>query len=238
MLVAANPDQAEQQLLAGALGCPTCPGTLRPHGWARRRTVRGPGACRLVATPRRARCGDCSRTHVILPGELVPRRADAAEVIGAALVAKACGDGWRTIADRCGRPPSTVRRWMRAPPRRGPPRAAAPAGRRGGHPAGPGGGGCLEPAAERARGRPAAAAARRRGLPAADLTATAVGAGVHVHRRQPAGSPATPLTASRGASARPESAVTVQTRPVPTPSPCRPGRHRADQPPETRRQTK
>lgn len=51
MLVAASPDQAEQLLLAGGLACPTCPGTLRPHGWARRRTVRGPAARRLVVTP-------------------------------------------------------------------------------------------------------------------------------------------------------------------------------------------
>ncbi|MGB7964315.1 MAG: DUF6431 domain-containing protein, partial [Propionicimonas sp.] len=71
-------------------------------------------ARRLVATPRRARCAGCSRTHVILPGELVPRRADSAEVIGQALVDKARGAGWRTIAARTGSAPSTVRRWLRS----------------------------------------------------------------------------------------------------------------------------
>ena len=114
MLVAASPDQAEQTLLAGQLACPTCQGVLRPHGWARRRTIRGPGARRLVVTPRRARCPSCARTHVVLPAELVPRRADSAEVIGQALVDKALGAGWRTIAERTGHSPSTVRRWLRA----------------------------------------------------------------------------------------------------------------------------
>lgn len=51
---------------------------------------------------------------MILPGELVPRRADSAEVIGQALVDKARGAGWRTIAARTGSAPSTVRRWLRS----------------------------------------------------------------------------------------------------------------------------
>ncbi|MDN5804233.1 MAG: helix-turn-helix domain-containing protein [Microlunatus sp.] len=44
------------------------------------------------------------------------RRADATEVIGAALHAKAAGAGYRTIAVRLGRPVSTVRRWLRRVP--------------------------------------------------------------------------------------------------------------------------
>jgi len=44
----------------------------------------------------------------------MPRRADAAEVVGAALVAKADGRGWRRIAAELDRPPATVRRWLRA----------------------------------------------------------------------------------------------------------------------------
>lgn len=116
--VITTPDQqfAEQDLLAGRMRCPRCPGALRPHGWARRRTVRGPGEQRLAVTPRRARCPDCRSTHVLLPGELVPRRADSASVIGQALVDKALGHGWRSIAERAGRPESTVRRWLRAAP--------------------------------------------------------------------------------------------------------------------------
>ena len=47
--------------------------------------------------PRRARCAGCGRTAV-LPAWCVPRRADAGEVSGAALVAKAAGAGYRRIA--------------------------------------------------------------------------------------------------------------------------------------------
>ncbi len=42
------------------------------------------------------------------------RRADEAGVIGAALEAKAAGAGHRPIAGMLGRPPSTVRGWLRA----------------------------------------------------------------------------------------------------------------------------
>jgi hypothetical protein len=42
------------------------------------------------------------------------RRADAVEVIGAALRWKAAGVGHRPIAARLGRPASTVRGWLRA----------------------------------------------------------------------------------------------------------------------------
>jgi len=51
---------------------------------------------------------------VLLPGSLLPRRADATEVIGAAPLAKTQGRGWRRIAAELGRPPGTVRRWLRA----------------------------------------------------------------------------------------------------------------------------
>ncbi|WP_328421623.1 helix-turn-helix domain-containing protein [Micromonospora sp. NBC_00389] len=51
---------------------------------------------------------------MLLPGSLLPRRAVATEVIGAALLAKAQGRGWRRIATELGRPPATVRRWLRA----------------------------------------------------------------------------------------------------------------------------
>ena len=42
------------------------------------------------------------------------RRRDSVEVIGAALTAKAKGEGHRRIAQTLGRPPSTVRGWLRA----------------------------------------------------------------------------------------------------------------------------
>ncbi len=44
----------------------------------------------------------------------LPRRADAVDVVGAALTAKAAGQGHRPIAARLGRPVSTVRGWLRA----------------------------------------------------------------------------------------------------------------------------
>jgi DNA-directed RNA polymerase specialized sigma24 family protein len=67
-------------------------------------------------------------THVVLPAASVPRRADAAEVIGSALLAKAAGRGHRTIAAELGVPAGTVRGWLRrATARAGSIRAARPA---------------------------------------------------------------------------------------------------------------
>jgi hypothetical protein len=63
--------------------------------------------------PRRARCTGCGRTHVLLPVSVLVRRADAAVVIGAALLAKAGGWGHRQIAAGLGRPAATVRGWLR-----------------------------------------------------------------------------------------------------------------------------
>ena len=94
--------------------CPRCQGVLRPFGTGRTRTVRGVGADTVTVTPRRARCRDCSTTQILLPTELVLRRADSTEAIGAALVARARGAGYRSIAAHFERPESTVRRWLRA----------------------------------------------------------------------------------------------------------------------------
>ena len=113
VIVVASASEAEQLLLAGDIGCPGCNAALRPHGHGRTRTVRGVGAQRVTHTPRRARCGDCGRTQILLPTELTVRRADTTEAIGNALVAKANGAGHRTIAAGLDRPASTVRRWLR-----------------------------------------------------------------------------------------------------------------------------
>jgi hypothetical protein len=56
----------------------------------------------------------CRVTHVLLTVACLARRADAAEVIGAGLVAKATGAGHRRIAAGLGRAASTVRGWLRA----------------------------------------------------------------------------------------------------------------------------
>ena len=113
-MVVVSPERAEDILLKGAMPCPRCHGVLRPFGTGRTRTVRGVGADTVTVTPRRARCADCSATQILLPTELVVRRADSTEAIGNALAANARGAGFRTIAARFGRPESTVRRWLRA----------------------------------------------------------------------------------------------------------------------------
>jgi hypothetical protein len=114
VIVVLDVEQAEADLLAGALTCPHCSAVLRPWSSASARRIRQrDGSSRLVR-PRRARCSGCRATQVLVPAWCLPRRADAAEVIGAALVAKARGQGSRTIARDLGRPVSTVRRWLRA----------------------------------------------------------------------------------------------------------------------------
>lgn len=119
MIVVACPDRAERILRAGSMGCPRCSGRLRPFGYGRTRTVRGRGRGAdnsLRVTPRRARCGDCGGTQILLPAALTVRRADSTEVIGAALAAKAGGAGCRAIAAALARPVSTVRSWLRRVP--------------------------------------------------------------------------------------------------------------------------
>jgi hypothetical protein len=52
-------------------------------------------------------------THVLLPVTVLLRRADAARVIWAGLLARAVGRGHRTIGLLLGVPASTVRGWLR-----------------------------------------------------------------------------------------------------------------------------
>jgi hypothetical protein len=107
-----GPDVVEVDLAAGRLDCPGW--TVRsPWGFGREREVRMLSDVRSVE-PRRARCASCEITHVRLPAWSMPRRRDAAEVIGRALLAKAQGDGHRKITARLERPPATVRGWLRA----------------------------------------------------------------------------------------------------------------------------
>jgi hypothetical protein len=109
VMVGTDVVEVERRLRAGELACP-CGGGLMPWGHARQRSVRGVGDLR----PRRARCGSCLVTHVLLAVSCLLRRADAVDVIGAALLMKAAGSGHRPIAARLGRPASTVRGWLRA----------------------------------------------------------------------------------------------------------------------------
>jgi hypothetical protein len=102
--------RVESRLLAGQVGCPDCCGVLRPWGWARPRGVHGVVG---VLRPRRARCGGCLVTHVLLPVTVLLRRAYAVEVIGAALLARAGGSGHRPIGASLRVPAATVRGWLR-----------------------------------------------------------------------------------------------------------------------------
>jgi hypothetical protein len=108
VMVGSDVVEVERRLRAGELVCP-CGGGLSPWGHARPRPVRGVGVLR----PRRARCGACAVTHVLLAVSCLLRRADGVDVIGAALRAKATGVGHRSIAVWLERPVSTVRGWLR-----------------------------------------------------------------------------------------------------------------------------
>lgn len=112
LTVETDADAVEQRLGSGRLACPGCSAVLARWGHARGRQVRdADGALWIV--PRRARCTGCGATHVLLPVVLLLRRADTAAVIGAGLTAKAAGAGHRLIAALLGRPPETVRGWLR-----------------------------------------------------------------------------------------------------------------------------
>ena len=113
LIVRSDPAVVESELRAGRLACPHCAGELRPWGHARVRVVRLSRGEERVR-PRRARCRACRATSVLLGDGCLRRRRDAAEVIGAALVAKAKGAGHRRIARGLGRPAETVRGWLRA----------------------------------------------------------------------------------------------------------------------------
>jgi hypothetical protein len=106
--------RAEADLTAGELTCPGCGGMLRPWGYGRIRRVRDHDSTTLTLRPRRARCGECGVTQVLLLGSVLPRRADTTAVIGTALLASTRGAGYRRIAADIARPLSTVRRWLRS----------------------------------------------------------------------------------------------------------------------------
>ena len=124
LTVNADRDVVERQLGDGELACPSCGGVLARWGNGVARRVRLPGepdgerSRHVVLVPRRSRCRECGATHVLLPAWCLARRADAGEVIGLALEAKAAGAGHRAVAERLGRPASTVRGWLRAFTRR------------------------------------------------------------------------------------------------------------------------
>ena len=103
----------EAELCAGRLACPFCGGVLGPWGFARRRVLRLHAGVVRSLRPRRGRCRECARTHVLLPDLCLLRRRDGVAVIGAAIEAKVSGLGHRAIALDLGVPKDTVRGWLR-----------------------------------------------------------------------------------------------------------------------------
>lgn len=118
--VSDDPVVVDSALRAGEVVCPGCSAPMAPWGSARPRPVRhgldaAEGIRVVVHRPRRARCSGCGVTHVLLGVQLALRRADAAEVIAAAVELKvAAGWGHRRIGAWLGRPATTVRGWLRA----------------------------------------------------------------------------------------------------------------------------
>jgi hypothetical protein len=106
-------DAVERQLGSGELACPLCGGVLGGWGNAVTRPVRQLEGADELVRPLRSRCRACRATHVLLPVQLLCRRADAGAVIGRALEESAAGAGHRKIAGLLGRPVSTVRGWLR-----------------------------------------------------------------------------------------------------------------------------
>ncbi len=114
MVIVADEDVAGQELAASSMPCPSCSGgSLRPWGHARTRVLRGLRGARHTLRPRRARCRDCGVTHVLLPSDAPPRRADTLQVVMAGLLAHHDGAGVRTIAADLDVPMDTVRSWVR-----------------------------------------------------------------------------------------------------------------------------
>ena len=110
-----EPDQAlvETRLQAGELKCVDCGGELRPHGFARWRTLRDHGRP-VRLRPRRSQCRVCQITHVLMPTLALLRRMDVAAVIGEALIAIHSSDRTRKeVAATAGAPVDTVRGWRR-----------------------------------------------------------------------------------------------------------------------------
>lgn len=112
LIVGIDKAAVEADLMGGRICCPNCEAGLRPWGHGTEREVRLADRAER-RRPRRSICRSCATTHVLVPEDTFLRRRDGAEVIGAALVAKAQGQGHRRIAAHLGRVASTVRGWLR-----------------------------------------------------------------------------------------------------------------------------
>ena len=93
---------------APEIGCPDCRVALSWWGgyW---RWARCGQAMRIWI--HRGRCGNCGRTHALLPDFLLVKRLDTVEVIGAGLERGIAGRGMRKVAAEAEVPESTARDW-------------------------------------------------------------------------------------------------------------------------------
>jgi hypothetical protein len=112
LIVGIDGAAVEADLVGGRICCPGCDVGLRPWGHGVEREVRLLGLSER-RRPRRSICRPCAVTHILVPEDTLLRRRDGVEVIGAALVAKAQGQGHRRVASALGRVASTVRGWLR-----------------------------------------------------------------------------------------------------------------------------
>lgn len=105
----------EAQLRSGVLKCLAggCGGTFSPWWYGVERPVVGLGGAAELVRPRRAICGSCGVTRVLLPDVMLRRRQYRVEVIGAALLLAAGGMAWTRVAAEIGVPFETVRGWLR-----------------------------------------------------------------------------------------------------------------------------
>jgi len=72
LLTVGNSAAVVEELLGnGLLPCPGCGGRLGGWGHAARRPVFTAGRVPVAVRPRRARCGSCGVTHVLLPAWLL-----------------------------------------------------------------------------------------------------------------------------------------------------------------------
>jgi hypothetical protein len=113
LTVGNNSAGVEELLGNGQLSCPGCGGRLGGWGHAVRRRVFAAGRVPVAVRPRRARCGSCGVTQVLLPAWLLSRRCDGTLVIGDMLARAARGQGFRVIAAASGVPEDTVRGRLR-----------------------------------------------------------------------------------------------------------------------------
>jgi hypothetical protein len=113
LTVGNNVAGVEFLLGGGLLSGPGGGGRRGGGGHAVRRRVFTEGRFPVAVRPRRARCGSCGATHVLLPAWLLSRRCDGVSVIGDMLARAARGEGFRSIAAASGVPQDTVRGRLR-----------------------------------------------------------------------------------------------------------------------------